>query len=291
MKYICKVIILGSLLIAPLVNANSQVIQDVCNTCFTNSQYEQRVIALIKSHSIQAIPANFYIYNYEHNVIKKYSGSSELLDEGGIMSLSIAEREYYVTPLALSSIESTKFSAAVYGYHAIKSNLQDTVIPSNIVDSAYSLVGVSYKENDLADYYNENRTFTDKMSEFLAAAASVTGTLPNVKIDVEVTLSDHSTALLRLEGIDKDGTIRLKFMEGRDSDNNTISTNATHYTKGSYRFTQQGDDGIARMLDAARRLGVPISYGEGLGYTGGDKLLSCSEIGGETICTITRDPL
>lgn len=208
------------------------------------------------------------------------------------MPLALAgDKTYFVTPMSVTSLQQTRFDRSVELYSAAKSSVQEGGIPSSVVDSAYSLVGAGYKENDLADYYNANRTFQDKFTELLSTAASVTGKLPNVQIDVQVKFSDGTTAILLLTGIDKDGSLRLKFIEGKDVDNNTITNDPKSYTSGSYRFSKQGEDGVRKLMEAAGRLGIPIYNGGSSGSAGGGQSMTCSYVGDDYICTITKDPV
>lgn len=293
MKSLFSALIIGSALFSATFT-HAAVIQDVCDTCVTERQYEQRVIELIDSNGIRAIPEPIYIFNFKAGVLKKYNASSEVVSGPGDGAMPLAlegDKIYFVTPVNVTSLQQSRFDRSVELYSAAKSSVQDDGIPSSVVDSAYSLVGAGYKENDLADYYNANRTFQDKFTELLSTAASVTGRLPNVQMDVEVKFSDGTTAILLLTGIDKDGTLRLKFVEGKDVDNNTITNDPKSYTSGSYRFTKQGEDGVRKILEAAARLGIPIYNGGSSGSTGGGQSMSCGYVGGDYICTITKDPV
>lgn len=293
MKHLFSALVIGGVLLLPAF-ANATIIQDVCDTCTTESHYKQRVINLIDNNGIRATSEPIYIFNFKAGVLKKYNGSSKMISGPGDGAMPLAlsgNKIYFVTPTSVTSLQQSRFDRSVELYSVAKSSVQDEGVPSSVVDSAYSLVGASYKENDLADYYNANRTFQDKFNELLSTAASITGKLPNVQMDVQVVFSDKTTAILLLTGIDKDGTLRLKFIEGRDADNNTITNDLKNYISGSYRFTKQGQDGVRKLMEAAGRLGVPIYSGGSGGSSGGGQSMSCGSIGDDYICTITKDPV
>ncbi|WP_299801734.1 hypothetical protein [uncultured Shewanella sp.] len=289
MKSLFSALIIGSaLFFATFTHAT--VIQDVCDTCVTERQYEQRVIELIDSNGIRAIPEPVYIFNFKSGALKKYNASSEVVSDAGRAALE-EDTSYFVIPINVTSLQQLRFDRSVELYSAAKSSVQDERVPSSVVDSAYSLVGAGYKENDLADYYNANRRLQDQFTALLATAASVTGELPRVQMDVEVKFSDGTTAIVLLTKIDKNGTLRLKFVEGKDVDNNTITNDPKNYTSGSYNFTKQGEEGVRKIMEAAARLGLPIYNGGSSGSIGGGQSMSCSYVGDDYICTITKDPV
>ncbi len=292
MKKLLSIFVISiALLFSTLTKAD--VIQSVCNGCFTADQYRQRVITLIDSNGIGARPKTIYIFNYKLGVLKKYSGSSQYIDSGpgpggAIPLVLLGDKEYFVLRLDISSNQLQRFNNSVSSYSALKSAISDDVVPHNVVDSAYSLVGAGYKENDLTDYYNSNLTIIDRIGNLIASAVAVTGKLPNLNIIVKVRFTDGSSATLSVTGLDKGATLKLKFLEGEDIDNNSITNNSDDYMSGTYRFTEQGEEGINRFLEAAARAGVPIYNGGSSGSTG--TLMTCSSVGSDTICIITRDP-
>ena len=78
MKKLFSALLIGSGLLSSTFT-HAAVIQDVCDTCVTERQYEQRVIELIDSNGISAIPEPVYIFNFKAGVLKKYNASSEVV--------------------------------------------------------------------------------------------------------------------------------------------------------------------------------------------------------------------
>lgn len=78
MKNLFSALVIGSALLSA-TSTHATVIQDICDTCITESQYKQRVINLIDSNGIRAIPEPVYIFNFKAGVLKKYNASSEVV--------------------------------------------------------------------------------------------------------------------------------------------------------------------------------------------------------------------
>lgn len=280
MKKMYSIVSLITLFLISSVKA--EVYQDVCEGCTTSSEYRAVVKQLIDYHRIKSLPQKVYVFNYTNGVLKKYNASSELLD------VRSNDKIYIIDSINPTSAESQNFALSVSKLQTLKTSLRSTVIPETVVDSAYSMVKASYKENDLADHFNANKSLSDQLNGLIASAVSVTGKLPNLKPTFEVAFSDGSSAVLQLIGLTENGTFRLKFISGKDVDNNTITNDPNHYASGGFRFTVQGQEGINKFLTAAARAGIPIYYGGSGGTTSGTSM-TCSTVGKDLICEVTRD--
>ena len=106
-----------------------------------------------------------------------------------------------------------------------------------------------------------------------------------------MNFKDGSWARLKITDIDTDKNLTLKFLEGRDKDNNSIKDEASHYKNGSFRFIKGGALSFNNFLAAAARAGVPIQYGNGSGGGLKTQKLTCtgSAAGGDLICTVTKN--
>lgn len=288
MKNLFSALVIGSGLLFTTLS-HAAVIQDVCDTCITESHYKKRVINLLNSSEIGTTTESVYIFNFQAGVLKKYNVSSEVISgpDDRAIPLSLAGgKTNFIIPISVSSLQQSRFDRSVELYSAAKSSVQESEIPSSVVDSAYSLVGAGYKENDLADFYNANERVQDKFTELYSAVASVTGKLPNVQMNIQVKFSDGTTAILLFTRTDFDGRLRLKFVEGKDVDHNAITNEPKSYTLGSYRFTKQGQDGVRKLMEAAGRLGSPIYNGGSSDAIGGRLAMTCGHVRGDYICSI-----
>ena len=239
------------------VNAN--VYQEICEACINDEQFENIAYRYAEQFENQPKVSFFnhqlYIYNYSAGIARTYliKGSGlNVMGEPGTSSVQLTH---------LTNTQKYNFSNASHSARNFQTEIQTMDIPDAVVDSAYALVGASYKVNDLAAFYNGNASITQQASNWINSAGKVTGVMPaGLELIIIIKLSDDSTALMSVIGVDGQGNLTLKFISGKDKDNNNISTQASHYQSGAFRFTQQGEAGINKLISAAGRAGVPIAY-------------------------------
>lgn len=192
-----------------------------------------------------------------------------------------------------TSIEKTvdgntkqKFENLSNAYSAVAAETRKEVtIPENIASSAYQLVNASFRVNNVVDYYNSHQSFMTKTANYVAAAFALTGKLVNINLTVTVYFSDGSKAQFILEGIGPNGELELKLSSARDVDNNDIPLTKEGYEKGGqYSFEKGGQNAIQEFLDAAARMGVPITFG------GSGRFTQTMECDSEGKCTIILSP-
>lgn len=101
---------------------------------------------------------------------------------------------------------------------------------------------------------------------------------------------DGSWAQFKITGIDANKFLKLKFLEGRDKDNNSIKNDANHYKNGTFSFTKGEALAINNFLAAAARAGEPIHYGNRNGGIKTQKLTCTgSAASGDLICEVTKN--
>jgi len=276
MKYV--LLMLTTLLISSV--SYSAVYQSICNSCQNERDFERVAYTYAgyfeEQRKIRRFSHSLYVYNYNLGLVQKFS----IVGEGYGAVGEPGDTDIRSKPL--TSFQTKQFERAYSNLKSYTDEIESEIVPDSVAQSAYDLVGASYKVNDLADYYKSSQSLSTYMSNFIAAAASITGKLPSgIKLTVTLKFSDHSTVVLEATGLDSEGNLNLKYLSGKDADNNTISERAASYLNGTYRFSKQGEAGIQRFLNAASRSGIQITYGKS--NSNGVRLLGCID----GICKIT----
>ncbi len=249
-----------------------------CNTCSSYTSFKN-----VAKHtdSIDGDGTGLvYVANHGSSELRKFMIIKE--QEAGIIISSVVEKQ-------LTSQEVSKFSDILIA----RRNVIDVIenkgdVPSSIAKSAYNLAGASYVVNDVSDYYTKTATFSQKMSAYISSLATITGTVANVPIVIELSFSDGSVGQFKITPTIGD-SVAIAIISLIDADNNTIPLTENGYKSGSYRFDVQGDAGVNRFVSAAARYGVYVTTTAGGESTGGGQSMSCStDSDGNVKCIIRK---
>ncbi|MEM7419760.1 MAG: hypothetical protein AAF364_08515 [Pseudomonadota bacterium] len=245
-----------------------------CNYCNTQTDYQ----LMAKSKFVPGTVNSVYVMNFESDEIVKFYVSQERARDSSLRVVQTSvEPDKRV--LFTEAVDNRRLASSAFG--------NATAIPSRIADSVYDIVGASYLENDVVDYYSRNQGFFEYLLNYTAALASIAADspiLPDTNFVVPVTFDDGSRGFFKINGA-VNGDIIFEFTSGVDADNNYVSK--TSVRPGSYRFTRQGSLGVERFKSAASRIGFTISGGLGspTRVEDGDELI-CDLVSSTLTCSL-----
>lgn len=275
-----RLLSLSLLLISGFVNANTLPSVE-CSSCSSDINYESLAIQKV----LESSSGNSYnigevlIINYAASELRQYEVHYSP-GEPGIPS------EFYAFRKSISPSLSQQFSTVVHARAQVQSFFDSyhTNIPADISKSAYDLLGASYNQTKVSNYFVKNQTLRQHIAHYTASSLAVFGKVVNVNFVVELRFSDNSKASFRIAGINSSGDLDLKLVDITDVDGNKIKDSKQQFSQGSYSFAIGGADAINAFLSAASRLGVPITLRRGGGGGGDVSILDC---GSSNICKLS----
>ncbi|WP_139043594.1 hypothetical protein [Idiomarina sp. A28L] len=194
----------------------------------------------------------------------------------------------FVSEITVDSATQSGFDDVVSAYNSLTQYLQGyQEVPEHIAPSAYSMMGASFVMNDVFDHYSQEATLLTHVTVFISSSLSLLGEIIDIPLHVEVSFADGSSAILNIVSILPNGDIELELASAKDVDNNTISTEASGYTDGLYRFTAGGESAIQEFMAAASRYGVGVCR-QGSCFSGETEVdMNCAWVGDVYTCTVT----
>lgn len=166
--------------------------------------------------------------------------------DGGIGSLKVPKK------IESNSSAKSKYENLV----RMKSELEfdGGLVPSDLANSAWDLVGRSSLENDVSDWVNLK--YFNRFRAVMLHYGNSFG-VTDVAMTIKVTFSDGSTKVYELKGVTATGDLVVVPRKGSgvDSENNSIPEEKKNFD-GAYEFNSDLNSKL--FQDAASRLNVGI---------------------------------
>ena len=220
MQGMLKLIIVLSL--AAAGNAFASAYWEACNGC-SSTQQTRAAINAAPSRTVGQF--DVYLMDFERESVQKFRVTTLYEPrDGGYRSAALR-----VLTEAHIAYEFAQ------GVRAIKDDIASfeagTVIPGDVVGSAFDIVHSKVLQKRVSDYVNEHLTIWQSIGAPVAVPLSAFGKIVNLNFVISVTFSDGSTAKLALSGLEGSITeIRYAFEfvvgSARDADGNLIPSSA-----------------------------------------------------------------
>ncbi|MFB2682333.1 hypothetical protein [Shewanella mangrovisoli] len=251
-----------------------------CDYCSTPYSFQAKAEAI--SYEVGGRNNTVFVENKRSLEVQKYKVITFLEEPGMPIEISVSN-------LAMTQDEKATFSKLQSQRDGIQrafTNLGD--VPTDIADSAYDLVGNSSRENRTIDWYRENANIDWLISDHISLALSTFSIFNSPNVIVDITFKDGSVARFKITGVTTLGKLTYKMVSAIDANKNNIPLTKEGYTSGSFNFTNDPSGSLSEFIDAASRMGIPITGGIG-GATGGigGAKMTCKEIAGNLECVIT----
>ncbi|WP_394203083.1 hypothetical protein [Shewanella waksmanii] len=210
-----------------------------CTSCFTESEFVQ--VAKENAIDKQTIVVN--VFNAENADLRKYlveKSSRTVCDpdgrepdaEGGVIANCWQENILTAKKQGLIDVEQTNFhdfSSALIEFRALSEGTSVS-IPEKLVPSGYDLVGASFRQNDVIDYFNgqpsKNKVY-EKLIHYINLGSKINDlgmTFPVPAIAFE--FPDKSKAYAIVDFVDIDNNIHFKFSKVIDNNGNVVDLKA-----------------------------------------------------------------
>ncbi|WP_028771460.1 hypothetical protein [Shewanella waksmanii] len=237
-----------------------------CTSCFTESEFVQ--VAKENAIDKQTIVVN--VFNAENADLRKYlveKGSRTVCDsdgrepdgKGDVIVNCWQENILTAKKQSLIDVEQTNFhdfSSALIEFRALSEGTSVS-IPERLVPSGYDLVGASFRQNDVIDYFNgqpsKNKIY-EKVIHYIEAASKI--------IDIGMSLTapaiafefvDKSKAYAIVDFVDMDNNIHYKFTKVIDNNGNVVDLKAQNPFSEFYDvsgFSLQSWQSLHRAIEA-----------------------------------------
>jgi hypothetical protein len=218
-----------------------------CDWCVSNYNFEVVATGLAKPASTQFV----YILNFTSSEIRKYRVRQAILGNGHI-------GEPQVALLSVDSTLKNTFDAMSVERNVISDFFDFSKdVPPSVAGSVYDLVGTPSVVNDVADYYNANMTLLEAIGNYTALSVLLQGKLVGINYVVELSFSDGSSAVYKINGLLNGFDFQFEYLSGKDADNNNITLD--DFPEVTYSFASQGVTGISTFVNAAAAYGTTVS--------------------------------
>lgn len=194
-----------------------------------------------------------------------------------------------------SKSEHTAFDSMVTARDGLVTYLAGPgVVPPQIAENAYELLGRSYLQNRVIDWYRNNQSIADYMANYIGDALNMLGNITGVAWNLEIRFNDGSIAWFR-QTIDRnyDGMIRLELSRILDVNGNEIPLDAVGFEGESFLF-ENDSAALESFLEAASRIGVRMVRVDAfMSHSSGTTTvidLVCDTTGPKAICTPVGTP-
>lgn len=204
-----------------------------CNTCVTEAQFVQAA----KDNAIHRETIFVNVMNLENHEIKKYKvykNSKTVCDpngrepdgEGGFIRDCWLEKTLTADKVNLTNTELNAF----INYADLQNDLRkiisqrSIIIPDTVVGSGYELVGASYKQTTVSNYFRElpiHSTLAERMVHYASVGTKIVsaGVVLNAP-PLVFTCSDGTKVYADIEFYDMDDNLHLKFIKVIDANGN-----------------------------------------------------------------------
>lgn len=139
---------------------------------------------------------------------------------------------YSINEINISNEDYSNFIDFATAINDIKQlfNQHTILIPTNVVDSGYKLIGASYIETKITNHFNQLslcEIFVEKTIELLSAGMKIAN---NSQLNIVIpslvfSFSDGSTAYAVIDFVDMDDKVHFKFTTLIDANGNTFELN------------------------------------------------------------------
>lgn len=246
----------------------------VCNNCTTSQQYQQ-----IAKYSSSFDTQYTYVMNYERGDLRKFRVIAIPPDFDYPGSIQVNQ-------ITATSAEQTAFSDIAMLRQEFKNFFFiNKNVPEDIADSAYDLVGSSYKQNQLNDYFSQQLGIyswqgtglfdLDSSRLAIGAFAQIFGKITSIDIGIVIYFKNGSTMNLKVDGVSFNGRFDFVVDSAKDADGNNISFVKSDYESGEYKFSIGGNQAVNDFISAAGRLGATISNNFSIPPSGSVKVTDC----------------
>ncbi|MGS0683437.1 hypothetical protein ACVBIL_20060 [Shewanella sp. 125m-7] len=206
-----------------------------CDSCVTDAQFTQ----FAKDNAIHRQTVYIHVMNIENYNVKKYSvyknnktvcdpNGREPDGEGGFIYDCWLEHTLTANEVSLTNAELNTFNYfADLQNHLSSISLFAIDTPKEVLDSAYELIGASYNETAVSNYFNSlpvKQTIVEKTGLYLESMTTV-ATNSYIKINarpIVFEFDDGGKAYAVLSFEDMDNVIHLKFVKVFDKNGNVI---------------------------------------------------------------------
>ncbi|WP_444917622.1 hypothetical protein [Microbulbifer sp. JMSA003] len=223
---------------------------------------------------INASPrSKFYIADLKSGVIKAYM--PVLIDPTKFTPDNFRAQEVSVD----SSVQTLfdKASGATYALYAGNDTATVNVrVPESTLGSAWGMSGSSANTKAVEDLIFDHLEGLDVLYAYESAVVQLIGKLVGLQAVANVVFADGSTALFKISGAQRDGTLTFSYVPGSayDENGNKIPDNLNQFS-GTYEMSPKM---FEDFRDAIERWGGNF-----------DMLQNCE--GGETICEVHGNDL
>ena len=227
-----------------------------CSACTSSSDFE--TIAKVTASNQGGSVNDIFVLNPDTEVMKKIRVAIIRGREPGVPDT------INVSYPSFESSELTAKDQVLAAKNEMEVFLAGFIVDPDTANSVYDLVGSTQTAHAVGEGVKAQQTWNEAIGHYTGAALSGLGKVVGVNWVIEVQFSDGSVALLKIDGIDGEGALELDFLEGRDSDGNTVPmTKEQFQSLGSYSFSGQGV--FDEFSAAAMRFNVPITTSSGSG--------------------------
>ncbi|WP_298776272.1 hypothetical protein [uncultured Shewanella sp.] len=248
-----------------------------CDSCDTVSKLETQA----KLNAVIGETINIYVMGVPFNQMKKYEVTKTFIgylevDNGGepdgrggqMGTIKTPRYSLTLTELNIESSKKTTFNELVGVTKATEDLLQANPVPPEIAGSVWEIVGQSYKETEISDYYNNNHSLIEYTTLRFTMMAQLMNVVNPGTMTIEFTFSDNSSAVFTISYANSNGDLVLRFKEGVDSNGNVVKAVLSN---GTYIFKDQGS--YQAYQNALGALGIPVVNG------------SASTAAGKVVCS------
>ncbi|MFN4056321.1 MAG: hypothetical protein ACK4GU_15785 [Alishewanella aestuarii] len=251
--------------------ASAEAVYTECNTCSTSFSYYSAANNVVERSS-----TTIFVGNHSSKTIKKFHvqyeheiGETIIWEE----NVSQFERESF------NSMSASRENFLTY-------LAGPGVLPNEIASSGYELIGRSYKQNQVRNWFVNNQGVTEFVSGYIGAVLNIAGKITGVTWNFEIRFSDGSKAGFKLTGLNADLSFKLDLNYLIDQYGNNIPLEASGYSDQVFLF-ESHSEALLAFLEAVDRIGVRFVRIDAIMPSSGTviiKDLKCEKVGTKWEC-------